>query len=124
MNVREQEKANVLCVFFMSPSPHIYRCVQGCYGRENIRSHREPTLRSNGEAPHAGGKTVAPKLVQPNKYNSLWPPPLAGTLVGGPSGLWSMSWRCPNSVICSSGPSDSWEAERRVLIGQRGVALD
>jgi hypothetical protein len=39
---------------------------KGCFGRQMRGAHLEPTLRSNGEAPCAGGKAVVPKLVRPN----------------------------------------------------------
>jgi hypothetical protein len=55
----------------------------------------------------------------------LQPAPSSGMrLVGGPSSPWQVSWPCPKSVASSGGPFDSWEAERCILIGRRGVALD
>jgi hypothetical protein len=107
-------KGCVCCVMVchLGAPPLIFIDVsKGCFGQQTRGVHLEPTLRSNGEAPRAGGKAVAPKLVRPNQDNRLWPPPLAGTLVSGPSGPRSMSWCCPKSVAFSGVPFDPWEAE-------------
>jgi hypothetical protein len=62
-----------MCVSFRSPSPHIYSFVQGCYGRDNSRSHLEPTLRSNEGLSCARSKAVVPRLVRPNHSGSAEP---------------------------------------------------
>jgi hypothetical protein len=62
----ESEGLCVLCVGVRA-SPLIFIDVsKGFFGWQTRGAHMESTLRSNGEAPRAGGKAVAPKLVRLN----------------------------------------------------------
>jgi hypothetical protein len=65
LSYESESTREVSCVvsLILPPSPHIYRCVQGCYDWENKRGFLEPTLGTNGEMPRATSKAVAPRLV-------------------------------------------------------------
>jgi hypothetical protein len=79
---------------------------------------------SNEVMPHWRFKSVELSLVRPN-HVELQPTSILGRrLVGGPSGPWQVSWCCPKSVSCSSGPLDPCEARWCVLISRRLCTLD
>jgi hypothetical protein len=124
MNLRAQRRAMWTCVFFRTPSPHIYRCVQGCYDQESNMGFLEPTLGTNGEVPHWRFKSVELALVWPNhlvRLNQVKLQPtsaFAEWLVSGPWGLWCMVWCCLESFSCSGGSFDPCEAEPCVLISR------
>jgi hypothetical protein len=66
---RNLRESNLRCVFFRSPSTHIYRCVTGCLSQQMRCYHLKPTRRSEGEAPHERFKSVELALVRPNHPN-------------------------------------------------------
>jgi hypothetical protein len=107
------------CVSIRSPSPHIYRCAQGCLDRQMRCIHLEPTLRCNREAPRGRSKAVGLLLVRPNQPGYQATSASSERLASGPRGLWCATWRYPKAVACPGGHFDPCEAERCILIGRR-----